>query len=168
MLDHELQGAFNAQINAEIYSAHLYLAMAAYFESQDLSGSAHWMRMQTKEERFHAERLITYVTDRAGRVVLDAIAKPPLEWPSPTAAFEAALTHEREITGRLNSLTGLAIDRSDHATVSLLRWFLDEQVEEEATLDRLIKQLHLGGDSPVARLMLDRELANRPEPTAAP
>jgi ferritin len=165
-LNDELQSALNGQLNAEMYSAYLYLAMAAYLESQDLPGFSHWMRMQSKEEHLHAEKLIDYMTDRGGRVVLEAIGKPPVQWAGPLDAFEAALAHEGEVTTRINSLTSLALEHKDHATVSLLRWFLDEQVEEEATVERFVKQLRAGGDSPVALLMLDRELATRPEPTA--
>ncbi len=156
-----MRDALNGQIGAEIHSSHLYLAMSAYFQSLDLAGSAHWMRVQAAEENVHVQKLFDFVVERGGRVILDAIARPPAEWESPQACFEAALEHERMISGRINNLINLARQDGDHASESFLRWFVDEQVEEEASVDRIIKMFRIGGGQPVALLMLDRELAAR-------
>jgi ferritin len=160
-INEKLQKALNAQINAEWYSSYLYLAMSAYFESQDLPGFANWMRVQAREEDFHVQKLFDYVVERGGRVVLEAIEKPPVEWKSPLDAFEAALAHEQEITGLINDLVGLAVEQKDRATESFLQWYVDEQVEEESSAEQVVKMVKMGAGQPVAMLMLDRELAGR-------
>lgn len=153
--------ALNDHLNAETYSAYLYLSMSAYFESIDLAGFANWMRIQAQEEEIHARKLFEYITARGGRVRLGGIDEPPAEWEGALAAFEAAYAHEQEISTAIDDLVGLALEQKDRATESLLRWFVDEQVEEEATVDALVKQLRLGKDSPTVLLMLDRELGAR-------
>ncbi len=157
----KIQDALNSQINAEMYSAYIYLAMSAYFESLDLPGHANWMRVQAQEEGLHVDKLFDYVAERGGRVILEAIDKPPSEWESPLAAFEAALAHECEITKRIDDMVGLALEQRDRASESFLRWYVDEQVEEEASVDRVIKMLRMSQGHPTAMLMIDRELAAR-------
>ena len=160
-INEKLQAALNDQINAELYSSYLYLSMSAYFESQDLPGFANWMRVQAKEEDFHVQKFFDYVIERGGRVELEAIDKPRTEWGSALEAFEEALAHEQSITARINELVELAIEQKDRATQSFLQWFVDEQVEEEASADQVVKSLRLGAGQPVAMLMLDRELGAR-------
>jgi ferritin len=164
----KIQGALNQQINAEMYSTNLYLSMSAYFEAQDLPGFGHWMRVQADEENLHVTKLFDYIIERGGRVILKAVAEPPVEWKSPLEAFEATLAHEEEITTMISDLVGLSHEAHDRASESFLRWFVDEQVEEEASVDRVLKMLRLGAGEPVAMLMLDREMASRPAAPAVP
>ncbi len=161
MLKQTMQDALNEQINAELYSGYLYLAMAAYFASVNLKGMATWMRVQEQEERFHALKFYDYLVERGGTVRLAAIAAPELSWASPLAAFEAAYAHEQKVTARINALVDLAIKEGDHATNSFLQWYVTEQVEEEASADGVVQQLKLGGDNSSALFMIDRELAAR-------
>jgi len=161
MLSAKMQDALNAQINAELYSSYLYLSMAAYFEAQNLMGFANWMHVQAREENMHAMKFYTFVNDRRGRVLLTAIDGPQTEWPSALAVFEESLHHEQKVTGLINKLVDLAIQESDHATQSFLKWFLDEQVEEEANVDNVIQDLKRIGESGQGLFLLDRELAGR-------
>jgi ferritin len=161
MLSKTMLDALNDQINAEYYSSYLYLSMAAWAESANLKGFANWFRVQSLEEMVHVMKFFQYVLDRDGQVKLAPIGGPATQWDSPLAAFEAALAHERHITGRINNLAGLAIKENDHATHTLLEWFLNEQVEEEATAKLIVAQLKLAGDAPAALFMLDRELGAR-------
>jgi ferritin len=160
-INDKVQAALNEQINAELFSSYLYLSMSAYFESQDLPGFACWMRVQAKEEDFHVQKFFDYVIERGGRVILESIDKPQSEWGSPLEAFEEALAHEQHISSRIHDLVELAVEQKDRATQSFLQWFVDEQVEEEASADQVVKSLRLGAGQPVAMLMLDRELGTR-------
>lgn len=161
MLEAKMERALNDQIVAEMYSAYLYLSMAAYLQSEGLGGFATWMRAQFQEEQMHAFKLFDYVGERGGHVALGAIDAPQTEWESPLAVFEHTLEHERMVTGRINALVDLARDLSDHATDNFLRWFVGEQVEEEDTADSIRQQLKLIGDNGQGLLMLDRELGAR-------
>jgi ferritin len=161
MIAQRVENALNEQINAEIYSAYLYLAMAAHFESENLSGFAQWMRVQTQEEEAHARKLFDYVLERGGKVALKAIDAPPSEWKSPLAAFEAAHEHEQFITDRINKLAELAVEQNDHAAGVFLQWYISEQVEEEASVDRIVRTLKATNEAPGALYMIDRELGRR-------
>ena len=161
MLSDKMQAALNAQINAELYSSYLYLSMAAYFESQNLLGFANWMHKQSGEETVHGMKFYNYIINRRGRVLLSALDSPKTEWKSSLAVFEDSLKHEQKVTGLINKLMDLAIAESDHATISFLKWFVDEQVEEEANVDNVIQDLKRIGDAPEGLFMLDRELAGR-------
>jgi ferritin len=161
MINKKMEQALNDQINAELYSAYLYLAMEAYFESQNLPGLAKWMRAQTQEEVMHAMKIYDYVNERGGRVVLESIAKPPAKWESPLAAFEAAYKHEQLVTGRINDLVDLAIKEKDHAANTFLQWFVNEQVEEETSADTVVQQLKMAEGAAGALFMIDRELGQR-------
>jgi ferritin len=159
MISERMEQAINKQINAELYSAYLYLAMAAYFESVDLEGCAKWMKAQTQEEISHAMKMYDYVAERGGRVVLDAIAAPKSEWDSPLAAFENAYEHEQLVTSLINGLMETAMAEKDHATQIFLQWFVSEQVEEEASANGVVQKLKLAGESGL--FMVDRELGQR-------
>ena len=135
-IDSRMQKAINEQINAELYSDYLYLAMAAYFEAENLSGFARWMRVQAHEEAGHAMKFFDYLVSRQGRVSLKAIDEPPASWASPLKAFQNAYEHEQMVTQRIGGLMDLAIELKDHASASMLKWFVDEQVEEEVNADR--------------------------------
>ncbi|MDD5556664.1 MAG: ferritin [bacterium] len=169
MINPKMQQALNLQINRELYSAYLYLAMAAYFESVGLGGCANWMAVQAQEELTHVQRFYRYLVERGGRVSLDAVAKPPAEWASALNAFEEALKHEGKVTGYINQLVSFALAEEDHATNNFLQWFVAEQVEEEASAEGVVQRLRLVGESPGGLLMVDRELAGRvftPPPAA--
>lgn len=161
MLKDTLQQAINKQINEETYSAYLYYSMSAFFESRDLKGMANWMRIQAQEELFHVNKFFTYVHDREGRISLQPVAGPPLEWANPLEVFKAAHDHECKISRLINDLVDLSMKESDHATANFLQWFVGEQVEEEASAAEIVGQLKLVGDSGYALLMLDRELGQR-------
>lgn len=161
MISKKLESALNEQINEELYSSYLYLAMAAWFESENLSGCASWMRVQAREETGHAMKLFGFINERRGRVTLKAIKEPAREWKSALAAFQAALEHEQYITGRINNLMNLAIAEKDHATGALLQWFVNEQVEEEASVDSIVQKLKMAEKAPGALLMMDHALGER-------
>ena len=166
MLKKKIQEQLNEQINAEIFSGYLYYAMEAYFESEDLNGFASWMHVQAQEELLHAQKFFNYINERGGKVELEAIEKPKAEWDSPLQAFEEAYEHETTVTERINNLYDLALEEKDHATASFLKWFIDEQVEEEATADEIVNKLKRVGDSGHGIFMLDSELGNRTLDTA--
>lgn len=161
MLSKKMLGALNKQINAETYSAYLYLSMAAYTKSLGLDGFENWFRAQAQEELTHAMKFFDYVNERGGRVTLTAIDAPETSWKSPLAVFEATLKHEQHVTSLINKLVDLAVQESDHATANMLQWFVAEQVEEEATADGIRQKLALVGDRGNALYMIDRELASR-------
>jgi ferritin len=161
MIGKKMEQALNVQINAELYSSYLYLAMAAYFESVNLGGLASWMTAQAGEERGHAMRLYGHINERAGRVILDAIKKPASEWKSPLAAFEAAYAHEQAVTGMINDLVSLAKTENDNPAQIMLQWFVEEQVEEEASALAVVEKLKLVGDSTAGLFMLDQALGQR-------
>ena len=161
MLNQNIQDALNDQIQAELYSSYIYLAMAADFEDKNWPGFAQWMRVQSQEETGHAMKLFEYVIQRGGRVQLKAIDQPPAEYESPLAAFQKAYEHEQYITGRINSLFGLARESKDPATEALMQWFVNEQVEEEATALQVVQMLKRIGTSGSGLVMLDRQLGKR-------
>ena len=164
MISKKIEKAFNDQIQAELFSAYLYMAMSAYFTDQNLDGMAHWMRMQTQEEVIHAMKMYDYLAERDGRPVLQPIEAPPKTWKSPLAVFEAAFKHEQLVTKRINNMVNLALAEKDHATHIFLQWFVDEQVEEEANADKNVKNIEMTGDSGHGLLMIDREMAARQMP----
>ena len=161
MISPKIQDAINAQINAEFWSAYLYLSMAMHFEAAGYHGVANWYRIQFKEEQAHAEIFINYLISRGGRVELKPIEGVPSAWESPLAAFTDTLAHEEKVTALINNLYALAIEEKDYATRGKLDWFVSEQVEEEETAKGLIDRLKLVGDNGLALFMLDQELAAR-------
>lgn len=164
MIKAELQKAFNKQINEELFSSYLYVSMVSYFESQNLSGFATWMRAQVVEELIHANKLIEYLYERGGEVELDAIGKPDAAWESPLAAFEAAYKHECHISACINDLYNLAVKAGDNAAAIFLNWFVSEQVEEEASADEVVQRMKLSQGAPGALFMMDRQLGERVPP----
>jgi len=161
MIGKKMEEALNGQLNAELYSAYLYLSMAAYFESVDLAGFANWMRVQTQEEQFHAMKFYDYIIERGGRVILRSIDAPPADWDSPFAAFKATLEHEQKVTGLINDLMYLAREEKDNASEIFLQWFVNEQVEEEDNVSKVLGQLKLIKDSPQALFIMDKEMGQR-------
>ncbi|MEN6384849.1 MAG: ferritin [Phycisphaerales bacterium] len=161
MISEKMVKALNEQVNAELYSAYIYSAMEAYFLSINLDGFANWMCIQAKEEQTHAEKFYKYINERNGRIELEAIAKPQKDWKNALDVFEAAYKHEQYVTGRINSLVELARSEKDYATESFLKWFIDEQVEEEANALKIVETLKMVKDSTGSLLMLDHQMAKR-------
>jgi ferritin len=161
MLSDRMRDAINEQINAEFYSAYLYLSMAAHCDALNLPGFSHWMKLQAKEEVEHATKFMEYLADRGARIVLKAIGEPPAEFPSPLAVFEQALEHERHVTALINNLYKMAVEDNDYATQSELMWFIKEQVEEEKNATQIVEQLKMVGTQGSALVLIDRYLASR-------
>ena len=161
MLSNAMQDALNRQIRDELYSAYMYLSMAAYFGSIGLPGFAAWMRAQSEEEVEHAMKLFDFVGERGGRVELHAIEQPPIDFESPHAVFEKTYEHEQKVTGLIHDLYALALDENDYATQVMLHWFIEEQVEEEDGVSQILDTLERVGDKEQALMMLDRELGQR-------
>lgn len=161
MLSKNMEAALNKQINAELYSGYLYLSMAAYYESINLTGFANWMHVQMQEEQAHAQILYNHVLSRGGRVTLTAIDGPKTEWGNPTEPFTDAYAHEQKVTAMINDLVDLAAEERDHASNAMLQWFVTEQVEEEKNPSDILQQLKLMGDAPGGLFMIDRQLATR-------
>jgi len=160
-MDKKLQKAFNDQIKNELYSAYLYLSMAAYFESVNLPGFAHWMKVQYKEEVSHGIKIFEFLIDRGVRVILQAIPQPPADFASALEIFEETLKHEKKVTALINDLLKTALEVKDAAAQIFLQWFITEQVEEEKNAAYIIGTLRLIKPEGPALIMLDRELAKR-------
>ena len=161
MISKKLQDAFNEQINKELYSEYLYLSMAAYFDSVSLPGCANFMKVQIQEERFHAMKMYNFVNERGGRVELKEIKRPQVDFKSPLEVFEMSYKHEQYVSRSINELMDIAISENDHATKSFLNWFVDEQVEEEDSMDTIVNKLKLIGGQGHGLLMIDNELGTR-------
>ena len=161
MISKKLQDAFNEQINKELYSEYLYLSMASYSYSKDMDGVANFFMVQTQEEHFHAMKMFNFVNDRGGRILLKPLAGPEVDFKSIKDLFEATLAHEKVVTASINNLMDIAIKENDHAAASFLKWFVDEQVEEEATIGKILSKLKLIGNDGQGLLMIDTELATR-------
>ena len=161
MFSKKIQDEMNTQIQRELEAAYIYLSMAAYFDSVNLPGAAHWMRAQYQEEVEHAMKFYDFIYDRGGRVLLQAIGQPPAEFASALDVFEKALAHEQKVTGHINYLYALAVAEKDYASQTFLQWFIDEQVEEENSAGDIVETLKMIGDKGHAMFMLDRHLGQR-------
>lgn len=161
MMDQALMQALNRQINAEIYSAYLYLSMAAHFDAENLTGFSNWMKIQAQEEMMHAMKFYDFINDKGGQVTLTAIDGPDTRWDSPVAAVQALCDHEAHVTGLINDLMDLAMEKRDHATQIFLQWFVTEQVEEEASGADLLDKVKRVSGHPQGLYMLDKELSTR-------
>jgi ferritin len=146
-LSKKIENAINKQINAELWSAYLYLSMSAYYESINLSGFANWMHVQAQEEVGHAMRFYKHVIERRGRVTVSAIAAVPTTWKSPLHAFEDAFKHEQKVTKMIDDIGTMAAAEKDYATTNMLQWFIDEQVEEELSTDTIVQKLKMIGSN---------------------
>lgn len=165
-MPHTLAEKFNRQIDLELASSLAYLQMAAYFDSRSLPGMASWMRIQSEEERAHALKFFDHVLDRGNDVVLGQIEAPKSEFESAVDAFETALRQEQRVSEAISGLYAEALQSGDSASFALLQWFLEEQIEEESTVDDIVEQLKLIKDDGGALLLLDRELGARTPTTA--
>jgi len=161
MINKKMLDALNKQINAEMYSSYLYLAMAADFADKNFPGFAQWMQVQAREEDAHAMKIFCFIQERGGRVTLKAIDAPPAKWTSPLKAFQDAYAHEQKVTGMIHDLVMLARAEKDLASEIFLQWFVNEQVEEEASADEIVKRLEMIKDAPQGLVMLDAKLGAR-------
>jgi ferritin len=161
MMNSKVEGALNDQIRKEFYSSYLYLSMAAQFESMNLKGFAHWMQVQANEETKHAMKIYGHVNERGAKVILQPIDAPPSNWKSPKEMFTEAYQHEQKVTESINKIVELARTEKDNATEVFLQWFVNEQVEEEASTNEITQKLQLIGDNAPALVMLDIELHKR-------
>ena len=161
MIKEIVQEAINEQINAEFYSAYMYLSMSAYFAARNLPGFAKWLRVQAVEEQGHALKLFDYLIERDGVIELKPIKVPQLQWDGNLEAFQAVLEHEQKVTDLIYKLYEVALKQKDYATQVMLQWFINEQVEEERSAHDIIEQLLLIDARGTAVLMLDHELGKR-------
>ena len=160
-LSNKLEKVLNDQINLEFSSAYAYLGMAAYFDCTPFSGFAKWMQVQSSEEIGHANRFFKYIVERGGKVTLRAIPEPKGDYKSPLEAFKVSLGHEQKVSASICAIYELATAEKDYATLSFLKWFLDEQVEEERNVGDMLAKLELVGDNTNCLYQLDRQAAQR-------
>lgn len=168
MINPKMEAALNQQINEEFYSSYLYLSMAAHFEKASLTGFSNWMKIQSQEEHLHAMKFYTYLLQKGGKVVLQKIEQPKSEWTSVVEAFEDTYAHEQKITACIDNLVNLALEVRDHATNAFLQWFVNEQVEEESNVTKILDDLKLVADNKTGLFMVDREMAQRVTAPAEP
>lgn len=160
-LNVKVEEVLNKQINAEFWSAYLYLSMSAYYQTLGLKGFSSWMKVQYREELSHANKIFDYINERGGRVTLEPIAEVDTDWDGILDTFLNTYEHECKVTEMINNCVEVAMEVKDHATVNMLQWFVNEQVEEEATALEIVEQLKLVGDSGQAIYMMDKEFAGR-------
>ena len=161
MIGRNIQDAINKQIGAEQFSSQLYLAMSAHCEGKSLRGFGHWLRVQAEEETKHAMKLVAFLLDRGGRLELASVAAPPTEFGSMTQVFEKILEHERGNTAQINALFELARREKDYPCEVALQWYVTEQVEEEATVGRIVDQLKAMGEQSSGIWYLDSKMGKR-------
>ena len=161
MINSKIATALNDQLNLEYYSAYSYLAMSAYFLTQNLNGFAHWMRVQAQEELGHGMKIYDFLDDREAEIRFQALDAPKQNWDSPLDVFEDSLAHEQKVSQSIYNIADLALSERDHATHTFLQWFIAEQVEEEAAVKELIDTLKLVGTEGNGLFLLDRDLAQR-------
>lgn len=161
MISQKLQDAINYQINKELFSEYYYLSMASYFGSTGLDGFENFFLVQVQEERFHAMKMYRFLNERGGRVILSQIDKPKTEFQSPLEVLQLAYEHEQFVTKLINDLMDIAISEKDHSAKSFLNWFVDEQVEEEASMETIVSKLKLINGGGNGLLMLNKELGAR-------
>jgi len=161
MLNEKVLTAINNQINAEFYSAYMYLSMSAWFHDKGLPGFANWMFVQYQEELTHAHKFFDYVVERGSKVELKEIEQVPVEFEGIIDVWEKTLAHEQKVTSLINNIMDIAIGERDHATTSFLHWFVDEQVEEEASVSEILDTLKLVNGQGNGIFMLDREMRRR-------
>lgn len=168
MISQKLQSALNDQINAELWSAYMYLSMSLHAETQALKGMAQWLYVQWQEEQDHARIFQNFMNDNQSRVVLQPVSSVPVEWESPLQMFHEALQHEEKVTQMIEQLVQMAYRERNLPTLSRLQWFVDEQVEEEASLHDVVARLEMVSDNPAGIQALDDKLATRTYEPAAP
>lgn len=161
MLTKKLQDALNEQINKEFFAEYLYLSMSAYLESIEMEGFANYFNIQAQEEHFHAMKMFNFVHDKGGRVILKTLKEPKSDYSSVMNVIEESLNHEKFVTKSINELMDTAIKENDHSVKSFLEWYVDEQVEEEATISKLLAKLKLINGEGLGLLTLDNQMGMR-------
>lgn len=161
MASKKMIDSLNNHLNEEFYSSYLYLSMSAYFEDKNLKGFANWFKIQSQEEYGHGMKFYAFIHQVGGKIALKAIKAPKITWKSFMEVFAETLAHEKHITGLINKLVGQAMQEKDYATNNFLQWFINEQVEEEATVEEIINKLEMIGDAKSGLFMMDRELGAR-------
>jgi len=161
MLSKKIEKALVKQINAELYASYLYFAMASDLEAKGYAGTSNWMKAQAQEEIGHAMRIYNYVNERGGKAEMKQIDEPKNEWKNLQEVFEDSLEHEKKITKMINDLMDLAIEEKDHATKSFLNWYVDEQVEEEDSMNEVLDKLEMVKNSKNGLYNIDKELGGR-------
>jgi ferritin len=161
MISKTMELALNKQVNRELYSAYLYLAMSSHFETVNMKGFAHWMRIQAREEQSHAMKIYDYIIARGGKPSLLAIEAPKAKWSSAGKVFEEVYAHEQKVTAMIHGLVDLAVKEKDHASFEMLQWFVKEQVEEEEHSSAILAQVQCVGDIPGHLFYLDHQLGKR-------
>ena len=161
MVSNKLESAINKQINAELWSAYLYLSMWAHFSNKGLPGFANWFRVQFYEEQDHALKFMNYLISKGNKIELLPIKEVETSWGTILKAFETTLNHERVVTSLINELVSIAREENDYATENMLQWFVSEQVEEEETAQGMIDALKLIGDNGFGVYTMDKELSQR-------
>ena len=165
MISDTLREEINEQIKYEMYSAYMYLAMSAWCAERNLSGFAHWMNLQAREEVDHAMRFFNFLLERGGRIELQALDAPPVDYGTPLAVMEKSLEHEKFVSSRIHHLYKLAVEEGDYPAQVMLQWFVSEQVEEEASIDEIVERMKMFGSDGTSLLMVDTQLgARQPEP----
>lgn len=157
----KVEAILNKQINAEFWSAYFYLSMSNYCTANGMPGFANWMKVQFQEETSHAIKLLNFVNERGGRVLLEAIAEVETDWNGILEIYEETLKHEEKVTEMINECVNVAISEKDHASVNFLQWFVNEQVEEEATVNEIIDQLKMFNCEGNALYLMDKEFKAR-------
>lgn len=161
MISKKMQEAINAQINAEFWSAYLYLAMSVDAADKGFGGAAHWFHTQFHEEQEHAERLMRYLQEQNARAELAPVAAVQTSWGSLREMFEQTLAHERKVTAMIHALCDQAAAEKDYATSNVLVWFVNEQVEEESTALGIVEALKMVEGDKAATYLLDQKLGAR-------
>jgi len=161
MISAKLQKELNKQMNNELFAEYEYLSMAAYFHAMNLDGIANYFHVQSQEERFHAMKIFHFILNKDGKVELQQISKPDVMFKSPVAVFETALAHEKKVTKSINDLMDIAINENDHAVNSFLKWYVDEQVEEEASANKALSKMQIVGGKGEGLLFLNQEFGGR-------
>jgi len=161
MLSERMEKALNEQLNAELYSAYLYLSMASYFDHVALKGLSRWMHVQALEELTHAMKFYNFLIDCGGRAIMQRLEAPAVDWESPLRVFEDVYRHEQIVTGSIHELVNLAMEEKDHAANNFLQWFVGEQVEEESSANGVLQRLKLIGNDRSGLFLLDQEMGQR-------
>lgn len=161
MLKENLNQALSEQVNAEYYSAYLYLAMSAYCDRAGFKGFANWLFVQAQEETAHGTHLYQHILDRGAAPQFAEIQCPPAQFDGLADLFQKVLTHEQYVTERINKIASLAMAEADHATYIFMQWYVNEQVEEESSADEILQKLKFIGDNVSMLYTLDAELAAR-------
>ena len=161
MISDKIRDVLNEQINKEFYSAYLYLAISAYFSEIGLYGFSHWTKVQSREEIDHGMILFEYVLNRKSQIKLQQLEMPTLDMNGPVSVFEQIYQHERSITSAIDCVADMSEGECDLATRNFIDWYLKEQIEEEASVLRIISKLKAFGAEKSALYLIDRELASR-------